>query len=104
MLASALNLANVAQTGGVLFTDDVISWHVPYRVTPLLDGSFKVSEMHMGINGQRLDKAQMAALGYRLATTEFHIIIEIPIGAPDGYYKVGGSLGCVCERPACVKS
>lgn len=79
----------------------MISWHVPYRVTPLVDGSFKVLEMHMGINGQRLDKAQMATLGYRLATTEFHIVIEIPIGAPDGYYKVGGALGCMCGSPGC---
>lgn len=54
--------------------------------------------MHMGINGQRLDKAQMSSQGYILATTEFHIIVEIPIGSPDGYYKVGGSLGCVCRR------
>lgn len=82
----------------------MISWHVPYRVTPLLDGSFKVLEMHMGINGKRLDKAQMSALGYRLATTEFHIIIEIPIGAPDGYYKVGGSSGCMCGRPAGINN
>lgn len=80
----------------------MISWHVPYRVTPLLDSSFKVLEMHMGINGQRLDAAQMSMRGYRLATTEFHIIIEIPIGAPDGYYKVAGSLGCMCERPGCI--
>lgn len=68
---------------------------MPYRITPLLDGTFKVVEMHMGINGQRLDKAQMSTWGYKLGTTEFHIIVEIPIGAPDGYYKVGGSLGCV---------
>lgn len=65
---------------------------MPYRITPLLDGPFKVVEMHMGINGQRLDKAQMSARGYKLATTEFHIIVEIPLGAPDGYYKVGGWL------------
>lgn len=71
---------------------------MPYRITPLLDGTFKVVEMHMGINGQRLDKAQMSTWGYKLATTEFHIIIEIPIGVPDGYYKVGGSLGCMCRK------
>lgn len=77
------------QTGGVLFTDEVISWHVPRRVTPLIDGSFKILEMHMGINGKRLDKSQMAARGYTLSTTDFHIVIEIPVGSPDGYYKVG---------------
>lgn len=72
---------------------------MPYRITPLLDGgTVRVVEMHMGINGQRLDKAQMSTRGYKLATTEFHIIIEMPIGTPDGYFKVGGSLGCMCRR------
>ncbi|MEQ2172786.1 hypothetical protein GOODEAATRI_024959 [Goodea atripinnis] len=30
----------------------------------------------------------MAARGYSLSTTDFHIVVEIPIGSPDGYYKV----------------
>lgn len=62
---------------------------MPRRMTPLLDGSFKILETHMGINGQRLDKSQMATRGYTLSATDFHIIIEIPVGSPDGYYKVG---------------
>ncbi|XP_036003215.1 zona pellucida sperm-binding protein 2 [Fundulus heteroclitus] len=81
------NLATACPTGGVLFTGDLISWHVPRRVTPLLDGSIRLVETIMGINGQRLDKAQMAARGYSLSTTDFHIVVEIPIGSPDGYYK-----------------
>ncbi|XP_044185572.1 uncharacterized protein LOC122965511 [Thunnus albacares] len=84
---TVVNLAAACPKGGVLFTDDVISWHVPRRVTPLIDGSFKVLEMHMGINGQRLDKSQMAARGYTLSATDFHIVIELPVGSPDGYYK-----------------
>ncbi|GAA6228834.1 uncharacterized protein LOC108895977 [Lates japonicus] len=84
---SVVNLAAACPTGGVLFTKDVISWHVPRRVTPLVDGNFKILEMHMGINGQRLDKSQMAARGYTLSTTDFHIITELPVGGPDGYYK-----------------
>ncbi|XP_039981513.1 uncharacterized protein LOC120789089 [Xiphias gladius] len=84
---SVVNLAAACPTGGVLFTEDVISWHVPRRVTPLIDGSFKILEIHMGINGQRLDKSQMAARGYTLSVTDFHIVVEIPVGAPDGYYK-----------------
>lgn len=79
----------VLSTGGVLFTEDVISWYVPRRVTPLVDGTFKTLEMLMGINGQRLDKSQMTARGYTLSVTDFHIVIEIPVGSPDGYYKVG---------------
>ncbi|XP_020497136.2 uncharacterized protein zpax1 [Labrus bergylta] len=84
---NVVNLAAACPTGGVLFTEDGISWHVPRRVTPLIDGAFKIIEMHMGINGQRLDKSQMAKLGYTLSTTDFHIIIVIPVGSPDGYFK-----------------
>uniref|UniRef100_A0A3Q2YR75 Zona pellucida protein AX 1 n=1 Tax=Hippocampus comes TaxID=109280 RepID=A0A3Q2YR75_HIPCM len=65
----------------------VISWHVPRRVTPLQDGSVKILEMYMGINGQRLDRRQMAARGYALSATDFHIVVEIPVGSPDGYNK-----------------
>ncbi|TNN77987.1 hypothetical protein EYF80_011740 [Liparis tanakae] len=82
-----LDLAAACPTGGVLFTNNVISWHVPRRMTPLVDGSFEIREMHMGINGRRLDGSQMAARGYTLSATDFHIIIEIPVGSPDGHYK-----------------
>uniref|UniRef100_A0A3Q2C9I4 Zona pellucida protein AX 1 n=1 Tax=Cyprinodon variegatus TaxID=28743 RepID=A0A3Q2C9I4_CYPVA len=84
---NVFNLAAACPTGGVLFTEDLISWHVPRRVTPLLDGHIRLVEMTMGINGQRLDKAQMAARGYSLSTTDFHIVVEIPVGSSDGYYK-----------------
>ncbi|XP_041832378.1 zona pellucida protein AX 1 [Melanotaenia boesemani] len=84
---NVVNLAAACPRGGVLFTEDLISWHVPRRVSPLTEGKVKIVEMHMGINGQRLDKAQMAARGYTLATTDFHIVQEIPVGSPDGYYK-----------------
>ncbi|XP_028253686.1 zona pellucida sperm-binding protein 2-like [Parambassis ranga] len=84
---SVVNLAAACPTGGVLFTEDVISWHVPRRLTPVMDAKFKIEEMYMGINGQRLDQSQMAARGYTLSTTGFHIIMEIPVGSPDGYYK-----------------
>ncbi|XP_068433145.1 zona pellucida protein AX 1 [Clinocottus analis] len=84
---SVVNLAAACPTGGVLFDNNVISWHVPRRVTPLVDGSFEILEMHMGINGKRLDRSQMAARGYTLSTTDFHIVIEIPVGSPDGHYK-----------------
>ncbi|KAK2890066.1 hypothetical protein Q8A73_018366 [Channa argus] len=84
---SIMNLAAACPTGGVLFVDNVISWHVPRHVTPLSERSCKIIEMHMGINGERLDKSQMATRGYTLTATEFHIIVEMPIGSPDGYYK-----------------
>uniref|UniRef100_A0A8C3GAS4 Zona pellucida protein AX 1 n=1 Tax=Cyclopterus lumpus TaxID=8103 RepID=A0A8C3GAS4_CYCLU len=84
---SVVNLVAACPTGGVLFNNNVISWHVPRRVTQLVDGSFEILEMHMGINGKRLDRSQMAARGYMLSATDFHIVIEIPVGSPDGHYK-----------------
>ncbi|XP_035535234.1 zona pellucida protein AX 1 isoform X1 [Morone saxatilis] len=84
---SVVNLAAACPTGGVLFTEDVISWHVPRHMAPLMEGSFTILEMHMGINGLRLGKSQMATGGYTLSTTDFHIVIEIPVGSPNGYYK-----------------
>lgn len=70
-------------------------------MTPLIDGSFKILEMHMGIDGQRLDKSQMAARGYTLSATDFHIVVEIPVGSPDGYYKVEKSppFDLICRLP-----
>ncbi|KAK9531426.1 hypothetical protein VZT92_010852 [Zoarces viviparus] len=84
---NVVNLAAACPTGGVLFINNVISWHVPQRVTLLLDGNFEVIEMHMGINGKRLHGSQMAARGYTLSTTRHHIVIDIPVGSPDGYFK-----------------
>ncbi|XP_034383777.1 uncharacterized protein LOC117727525 [Cyclopterus lumpus] len=84
---SVVNLVAACPTGGVLFNNNVISWHVPRRVPQLVDGSFEILEMHMGINGKRLDSSQMAARGYTLSTKDFYIVIEIPVGSPDGHYK-----------------
>ncbi|XP_062304830.1 uncharacterized protein LOC134009123 [Osmerus eperlanus] len=74
-------------TGGLIFTDKTIIWHVPRRITPVIKGAIKILKMYMGIDGQRLDKYQMSARKYTLSSTEFHIVIELPIGTPDGYYK-----------------
>ncbi|XP_020351505.1 uncharacterized protein LOC109900224 isoform X1 [Oncorhynchus kisutch] len=79
--------AAACPTGGVVFTEKVITWHVPRRITPLTSSTVKILETHMGIYGQRLDKIKMAARHYKLSVTESHIIIEIPVGSPDGYYK-----------------
>ncbi|CAN9507880.1 unnamed protein product [Ophioblennius macclurei] len=84
---NVVNLAAACPTGGVLFTEDVISWHIPRRVTPLMDSGATVADMSLGINGQRLDKSQMASRGYALTVTDFHIVANIPVGSPDGYYK-----------------
>uniref|UniRef100_A0A674EBE3 Zona pellucida protein AX 1 n=1 Tax=Salmo trutta TaxID=8032 RepID=A0A674EBE3_SALTR len=79
--------AAACPTGGVVFTDKVITWHVPRRITPLISSAVKILETHMGIYGQRLDKTKMATRHYKMSVMESHIIIEIPVGSPDGYYK-----------------
>lgn len=76
--------------GGVSFTEDLITWRLPRQITPLLSSaSSEIMEAYMGIEGQRLDKATMMARGYSLFATDSHFVINMPIGSPDGYYKVG---------------
>lgn len=47
----------------------------------------------MGIDGQRLDSAEMAARQYVMSVNEIHIIIDIPVGAVGGYFKVSMGRG-----------
>lgn len=71
------------------FTDKVIRWILPKRIDPLLSsGQFTLLEIHMGVNGQRLDAEEMAVRGYALTVNDVYIVVEIPIGAVGGYYKV----------------
>lgn len=80
------------QTGGVISDNHTITWYVPRRVTPLVDAIVDLSDVQMGINGKLLDKSQMSERDYTLSGTDFHVVLEMPVGSPDGYYKVGGRL------------
>ncbi|KAK7907673.1 hypothetical protein WMY93_016285 [Mugilogobius chulae] len=84
---NVMDMSAACPIGGVLFTEQMISWHVPRSVTPLVDSRARIQEMHMGMSGQRLDKSELKARGYTLNTKDFHIVMEIPVGTPDGYYK-----------------
>lgn len=44
--------------------------------------------MFMGIDGKQIDSAQMTARGYVLSIVEDQVVMKIPMGGPDGYYKV----------------
>lgn len=49
----------------------------------------------MGVNNQRMDAAEMAAKRYSMSVSDMHIIVEIPVGAVGGYFKVSvGLLFC----------
>uniref|UniRef100_UPI0037E87E56 uncharacterized protein n=1 Tax=Semicossyphus pulcher TaxID=241346 RepID=UPI0037E87E56 len=74
--------------GSVSFTPNTISWFLPRHIDPLISsGQFQLLEVHMGVDGQRLDAAEMAARRYSLSVNDIHIIVEIPIGAAGGYFK-----------------
>lgn len=62
------------------------------HIDPLIaSGHFKLLEVHMGVDGQRLDAAEIAARQYSLSANDVHIVIEIPVGAVGGYFKVSGN-------------
>ncbi|XP_054475063.1 uncharacterized protein LOC129107587 [Anoplopoma fimbria] len=74
--------------GSVYFTDLSIRWFLPKHIDPLMSsGQFKLLEVHMGVDGQRLDAAEMTARHYLMTVHDMHIIIDIPIGAVGGHFK-----------------
>uniref|UniRef100_A0A667XXB4 Uncharacterized LOC115356181 n=1 Tax=Myripristis murdjan TaxID=586833 RepID=A0A667XXB4_9TELE len=75
-------------SGGVSFTANAISWYLPTHIDPLISSNqFKLLEVHMGVDGQRLSAAEMAARHYSMAVNDMHIVVEIPVGAAGGYFK-----------------
>lgn len=90
-------------TGGLHFTDELITWYVPKYIHPLMaNPQHQILQMYMGIDGKRLNQTEMQARGYTMTITELQIIISLPVGGPDGYYKVGlchsGCYGSVSVR------
>ncbi|XP_070705364.1 uncharacterized protein [Pempheris klunzingeri] len=74
--------------GGVSFTPNTISWFLPKHIDPLIASrQFRLLEVHMGIDGKRLNPAEIAARGYSLSVSDMHIVVEIPVGAVGGYFK-----------------
>lgn len=71
---------------------------MPRRVTPLVDAIVDMSDVQMGVNGKVLDEYQMSERGYTLSGSDFYVVLEMPVGSPDGYYKVGGRLQSLNAR------
>uniref|UniRef100_A0A8C2ZA76 ZP domain-containing protein n=1 Tax=Cyclopterus lumpus TaxID=8103 RepID=A0A8C2ZA76_CYCLU len=72
----------------VSFTQHSLSWFLPRQIDPLIfSGQFKLLEVHMGVDGQRLDAAEIADRRYSLSVNDVYIIIEIPVGAVGGHFK-----------------
>uniref|UniRef100_A0A3Q3VP17 ZP domain-containing protein n=1 Tax=Mola mola TaxID=94237 RepID=A0A3Q3VP17_MOLML len=77
-----------ALEGSVFFTENTISWFLPWHIDPLISsGHFQLLEVHMGVAGERLDPAEMAARQYSLTVNEMHVVVEIPVGAVGGHFK-----------------
>ncbi|XP_037305482.2 uncharacterized protein LOC119195016 [Pungitius pungitius] len=74
--------------GSVSFTPHSISWFLPRRINPLISGGhIKLLEVHMGVDGQRLDVAEMAARRYSMSVNDLYVVTEIPVGAVGGHFK-----------------
>ncbi|XP_056125463.1 zona pellucida protein AX 1 [Rhinichthys klamathensis goyatoka] len=82
-----LDTVAACPVGGLSFTDEMITWYFP-RVNPLMTSTeANILGMFMGIDGSQIDSAQMATRGYILTIEGNNIVMKIPIGGPDGYYK-----------------
>ncbi|KAI1897329.1 hypothetical protein AGOR_G00082200 [Albula goreensis] len=87
-MVKQLETSAACPIGGVTFTDKMITWKLPLHIHPLLSSSsFNLLEHYMGIDGKRLDASTMAARKYRMTVTDTYIIVEIPVGSIDGFYK-----------------
>ncbi len=82
--------------GGLSFTDEEITWNFP-RINPLMSSiETSLLGMFMGIDGKQIDSALMTARGYILTIVEDQVVMKIPMGGPDGYYKVW-FLALICQ-------
>ncbi|XP_057679147.1 uncharacterized protein LOC130907748 isoform X1 [Corythoichthys intestinalis] len=73
--------------GSVYFTQNMISWFLPTRIDPLISsGQFRLLEVHMGVDGKRLDSAKMVARHINMTVDDMYIVLHIPIGAPGGFF------------------
>uniref|UniRef100_A0A3Q3LG07 Uncharacterized LOC113137211 n=1 Tax=Mastacembelus armatus TaxID=205130 RepID=A0A3Q3LG07_9TELE len=74
--------------GSVYVTPNTVTWYLPWHIDPLISSDqFKLLEVYMGIDGQRLNATEMAARQYSMSANDMYIIVEIPVGAVGGYFK-----------------
>lgn len=84
---------------GVTHTKDTITWTIPKGISPLLAGAGTIKELQveMGVNLCKFSAQDIASRGYQLISEKDAIVMKIPIGAPEGRYKVSleAVLGCL---------
>ncbi|XP_061668544.1 uncharacterized protein LOC133496695 [Syngnathoides biaculeatus] len=75
------------QEGSVYFTENMISWFLPMRIDPLISSEkVRLLEVHFGVDGRRLDAAELSARHYNLTVDDIYVVVQIPIGAPGGFF------------------
>ncbi|XP_043075297.1 zona pellucida protein AX 2 isoform X2 [Puntigrus tetrazona] len=72
---------------GASVIGQMIYWKVPLLITPVVSLQVEILEVHMGVNGRRLTPEEMESRNYAVTFKESHVVVTIPIGAADGYYK-----------------
>ncbi|XP_047429889.1 uncharacterized protein LOC124999149 [Mugil cephalus] len=74
--------------GSVSIGPETITWFLPQHIDPLVSSQqFTLLEVHMGIDGERLDPTEMQARGYSMSVNDKHVVVVIPVGAVGGHYK-----------------
>ncbi|XP_029705182.1 uncharacterized protein isoform X2 [Takifugu rubripes] len=73
--------------GSVFFMRNSIRWLLPWYINPLISGQVQLLEVHVGINGSRLEPAEVAARQYSLTVGEVYVILDIPFGSVGGHFK-----------------
>ncbi|KAK7907672.1 hypothetical protein WMY93_016284 [Mugilogobius chulae] len=74
--------------GSVSFSKGSIRWFLPRLITPLVSsGQVTLLGVGLGVNGQRLDAADLKARGISFTVSDPYNVVEIPIGAKGGHYK-----------------
>ncbi|XP_059369158.1 uncharacterized protein LOC132107038 [Carassius carassius] len=86
-MKAIVELAAACPISGASFVGQMIYWRVPLHITPLVSLEVEILDVHMGINGRRLTSDEMESHNYTMTFNESHVVVEIPVGASDGYYK-----------------
>ncbi|XP_019713394.1 uncharacterized protein LOC109508034 [Hippocampus comes] len=73
--------------GSVYFTEKMISWFLPARIDPVISSNqFRLLEVHMGVDGRRLDSDEVSTRRYNISVDNMYIVVRIPVGSPDGFF------------------
>lgn len=96
-------MLHLLRAGSVVFTENSIRWFLPWYIDPLISGQVQLLEVHMGINGSRLEPTEVAARQYSLTIGEVYVILDIPFGSVGGHIKVSDPFPFVVNTHANAK-